>query len=402
MSFRYAITFLQLRYPDRYIYLFDRVIVTLVFQESVFQGIVSHSRLKDSESSSTTQINMNTKVSFTEYLGSLRTTNEIKTDMSESFVEDFKDMLEKKGCWIPHKRLEEYGLYKLDNSRDVRRILEKTFEEGFDYETGKVAGLRRSQGGSSVTNTYHLSSECFKMICMMSQNKVEGRKIRQYFLDMEKAVHYYAKYELNLEIENKNRIITDKQARLDTVTSQLDDANSKLDDLLRRSDMIINMNQDLKCQNSEIIEQNDELMEQNYVVQKKLDVAVEDRVPPLPPKSRLNSMLVIMETHSRSGSDAFYLIRRQERGLKCAIKLCKKKYSRAEEVLRITPQANPINFVNRIKLRIQSFATVEGSNLIILNSKDDPSVKSAMSKTEFLDLVKSMEDERLEVEVDSE
>ena len=192
---------------------------------------------------------MNNKATFSEYLNTVVSHNEIKTDLTNKMSRDLGSMMLKKGCCIPHKRLEDYGLYRFRGENDVKRLLQKHFDVDFDYKMYQIE-QSNGKGTRPISNIYFLTPECFKMLCMLSQNKKEGRRIRQYFVDIEKAINMYAKYELEYDTASNARAVREHDQRMHAIMSNLE----------------------------AVISQNKRLMDDNRLVQEKLNVTTEDRV----------------------------------------------------------------------------------------------------------------------------
>ena len=109
-----------------------------------------------------------------------------------SFIDDFIELVDKKGFIIHHSMLEKYGVLKIRDSHDMKRVFEShDFEEGKDY---KISPALLRAGCD-----YMLKTEIFKKLLIRSKNT---DKYADYYLLLEKCVKYYNDYQI-LKLQNK-------------------------------------------------------------------------------------------------------------------------------------------------------------------------------------------------------
>lgn len=137
-------------------------------------------------------INDNKEINIIEYAKLLN--NELyKIDIS--FLEYFISLIDKDDCCIHYKKLEEYGIYKFDNSNKfLKKMIKNEFEEGIDYikENANVGGQDLQHGGNNKIN-YYLSPRCMKILLMRS---LKTKKFAYYYLFLEEIIKYFSDYQI--------------------------------------------------------------------------------------------------------------------------------------------------------------------------------------------------------------
>ena len=104
----------------------------------------------------------------------------------KNFFNQFKEMANKKGCWIHQNLLYEFDIIKNNENRSLKIILKKYIQDvDYIYENETKTSKKRNAIYNNMV--YYLSSDCFKKICSHSKNK-NSRTILDYFLNMEKLV----------------------------------------------------------------------------------------------------------------------------------------------------------------------------------------------------------------------
>ena len=77
------------------------------------------------------------------------------------------------------------------NKSDIKKVLIKNFEEGFDYTIEKVKKKQVNSRGATVYENILITPNCLKELCMISQ-VAKAKEVRKYFIEMEKLVKRYA------------------------------------------------------------------------------------------------------------------------------------------------------------------------------------------------------------------
>lgn len=135
-------------------------------------------------------------------------TGKIKTplDFAEKFMYLYNNA---EGFVVNAEVLVEMGVY--DQKIHLKKRGLKHFTVDTDYQVGNITLLERrannltSKRGGQNKETIMLTIECFKALCMMPNNEM-GKKVRQYYLDLEKVFQYYTLWQHeNLLREEKRR-----------------------------------------------------------------------------------------------------------------------------------------------------------------------------------------------------
>jgi len=218
--------------------------------------------------------------------------NKRKFNIDISFIDEFLELVDKDECCIHHEKLHKYGVISLQTTSQVKRLMEQNnFVEGHDFALYNVVQCL-SNGGSTHKKEYYLHPRTFKMCLMRS---LKTRKYATYYLLLEECVKYYNDYQTQLReecyvktIEKKEYKICDLMKKMDEISRKSDlqlaenrrenkkmrkllkDAHVKLDDTL----------DDLRDARDEIAVNQDESKTVIDSIARKLDIAVEDRVPP--------------------------------------------------------------------------------------------------------------------------
>lgn len=140
-------------------------------------------------------------------------TGEIKTPIQ--FAQKFMFALESPEQFpVDASLLIEWGVY--DRKDNMKTKLLNNFSDGIDYQVQNLvpefSGTKNPKPQQQIT----LTTECFKAICMMSNNDM-GKKVRTYYLDLEKVFKRYVTLQHEEQLEKEQ----DKLLKLTTKYNKL-------------------------------------------------------------------------------------------------------------------------------------------------------------------------------------
>lgn len=130
--------------------------------------------------------------SFVDYL---KTT---LSDVSEEFINDFFN-------FIDYKNINNNSLYiNVDNvikwlnitKQSIKKTLIKSYINNIDYKITKNKSSKK-HGGHLKENIF-ITGDTFKHICMLTHSK-NGKKVREYYIAVEKALYKYKDYIINAQ-----------------------------------------------------------------------------------------------------------------------------------------------------------------------------------------------------------
>lgn len=138
---------------------------------------------------------------------------ESKLKLDSDFIKTFMFALDSK---------EEYPIdinllveWKVDSRKDnAKKRLYKYFTESIDFCVKKIAPelsgaiTDNKKGGHNIENIY-ITTDCFKAMCMLANNEI-GRKVRGYYLTLEKIFKQYLEHKSKQIINEKQNVILDK------------------------------------------------------------------------------------------------------------------------------------------------------------------------------------------------
>ena len=220
--------------------------------------------------------------------------NKLEFKIDISFIDEFIELVSKNECCIHHNMLEKYEVLKLDKGTTrVKELLEQNnFLEKKDFNLSNVREVRKNRG-TVIKNEYYLHPRAFKICLMRSKNKKE---YAYYYILLEECIKYFNDYQDKLKekyiIKLKSKIVKKdtqliiKDDKIDELMKKTDEQNLKIDELLNYSKKADKKNRKLEQKldnvNNNLEDIKEELTESNYKLNfacKKLDIAVEDRVP---------------------------------------------------------------------------------------------------------------------------
>lgn len=149
------------------------------------------------------------------------------------------------------------------------------------------------------------------------------------------------KYFNKEELEKKERLIRQKDDKIDELMKKVDAQTAKIDKLLGKNKKMSKKLSVIKEQNQEITQQNEELID-------KVDTIAEDRVVKTK-ASEDRHMFVIMKDEEADDRERYYAIRTKKRTMKPTIKRYMNVHPNAEMLLEIAYNPNSVNLWDRIK-----------------------------------------------------
>jgi hypothetical protein len=354
--------------------------------------------------------------------------NKFKFQIDIDFIDEFVELVSKDECCIHHNMLQKYSISNLKGGTgDIKKLLEQNeFIENEDFELRKVSELR-SQGGTSIKNEYYLHPRAFK-ICLMRSLKT--KKYAKYYLLLEECIKYFNDYQIELnkkyivklknKIDKKDNKIYSLEEKMDKILENNKETNIKYDKILEDNKETKIMNEKLLLANKETNKINEELLRRSKKSEKhdrkmkqhieditinlddikeeltesntklnhackKLDIAVEDRVPKPDNHNKLEDFILLKSKNKRA-LYKYYAIRGQTAYVdrKSKKKITNDNYL---ELYRINNVANSINLWNRLKEKLKNKVEYCGNELDLIE----------INKLELLDNIKLVYEKRKDV-----
>ena len=333
--------------------------------------------------------------------------NKLKYNIDISFIDEFIELVSKDECCIHHNMLEKYEIISLKSgTTDIKRLLKQNeFIENEDFNLRNVAEVRKNRG-SVIKNEYYLHPESFK-ICLMRSLKT--RKYAKYYLLLEKCIKYFNDYQIELNnkyiIKLKNKIV-DKDDEIDERNLKIDEQNSKIDELLKLSKKSNRNDRKMKQQLEDITINLDDIKEEltesntklNYAC-KKLDIAVEDRVPKTDNHDKLEDFILLKSKNKKAlykyyafCGQSTYVDRKSNRKIdkEHYIKIKFTTSDGLEELSRINNVANSKNLWHRLKEKLKKKVEYCGNEMNLID----------ITEEELWNTIKLVYDKRKEVIID--
>ena len=137
-------------------------------------------------------MNSNTQNTFETFVSGMIA--EYSDELDKKFVKDFMFSLESEEKFpIPAEKLLEWNVFNYKGA--IKRKLEQLdYKEGIDF----CASRQKSTGGRP-SEKITLTVDCFKQVCMAASNK-NGKKVRAYYLVLEKLFKKYTEEEFTRQI----------------------------------------------------------------------------------------------------------------------------------------------------------------------------------------------------------
>jgi hypothetical protein len=234
------------------------------------------------------------------------------------------------------------------------------------------------------------------------------RRYAKYYLLLEKCIKYYNDYQIELNkkyiIKLKNKIV-DKDDKIDERNLKIDEQNSKIDELLKLSKKSNRNDRKMKQQLEDITLNLDDIKEEltesntklNYAC-KKLDIAVEDRVPKTDNHDKLEDF-ILLKSKNKKALYKYYAICGQSTYVdrKSNKKIDKENYTKIkftsdglEEISRIDNVANSKNLWHRLKEKLKKKVEYCGNEMNLID----------ITEEELWNTIKLVYDKRKEVIID--
>jgi len=353
--------------------------------------------------------------------------NKIKYNIDISFIDEFIELVSKDECCIHHNMLEKYNIISLKNgSTNIKRLLEQNeFIENEDFNLLNVEEVRKNRG-SVIKNEYYLHPDAFK-ICLMRSLKT--RKYAKYYLLLEKCIKYYNDYQIELNkkyiIKLKSKIIK-KDNKIDSLEAKMDkllksneetnkinkETNNKYNEILKVNEELLlrskkndrKMNQRLEDITINLDDIKEELTESNTKLNyacKKLDIAVEDRVPKTDNQDKLEDF-ILLKSKNKKALYKYYAICGQSTYVdrKSNKKINKENYTKIkfttsdgnEEISRIDNVPNSKNLWHRLKEKLKKKVEYCGNEMNLID----------ITEEELWNTIKLVYDKRKEVTINDD
>lgn len=327
-----------------------------------------------------------TNIPIKEYIINIR--NKYYPDLDISFMDFFMDMY-MNNTPISAELLSDYGVLSIKPDRKTlhNTTIQRLFKrchliENIDYIFRPQLGPK-SKGAPK--NIYHLSPDAFKICLISSENE---NKYRNYFLFLEKCIHYYNLGQVNM-LNSKVGELIDHTTKQDIIIIEKKD---KIDILLAKIDK---EREESNRQHEESMKQIDELLKQGEKSQQKMDSMqdtlnkivkkLDDRAVP-PSDDELTERFVLMKKKDND----FYVIRTQERRLNKAISEKEKLgYTKISALSEYEVIPNSIYLWNCIRDELSN------SNKITCRYNDISLLK--ISETDFIRVIKQVFESRKEL-----
>ena len=144
-----------------------------------------------------TLVNENIDITIVEYV---KQVNELVFHVDISFFDDFIALVDKEGFTISHEMLFKYEiLQKTDSANVLRSLNSYNLEEHIDFNCLQTG----VDEGRTHKNTFYLTQEAFKMICMRS---LKTKKFSHYYILLEKCIKYYNDFQLLKQQQQINKL----------------------------------------------------------------------------------------------------------------------------------------------------------------------------------------------------
>ena len=354
--------------------------------------------------------------------------NKIKYNIDISFINEFIELVSKDECCIHHNMLQKYGILTLKKgTTDIKNLInQNNFIENEDFELRNVSELR-PQGGTSNKNEYYLHPEAFK-ICLIRSLKT--KKYAKYYLLLEKCIKYFHDYQTKLTenyiIKLKSKIIK-KDNKIDSLEVKMDkllksneesnkinkETNNKYNEILKVNEELLSrskksekndrkMKQQLEDITINLDDIKEELTESNTKLNyacKKLDIAVEDRVPKTDNQNKIEDF-ILLKSKNKKALYKYYAICGQSTYVdrKSNRKIDKEHYIKIkfttsyglEELSRINNVPNSKNLWHRLKEKLKKKVEYCGNEMNLID----------ITEEELWNTIKLVYDKRKEVIID--
>ena len=292
-----------------------------------------------------------------------------------------ENKLRKKNCKkLIQNNFDEEIDYKILKNKDYIEFLEKENKKikGAQMHTFKSI-LPKPAEGSSSRSIRHLiiMPDAFRSLCMMI-NTNKGKKIRKYYITLEKLIKAYNLYQTIFRGQQAERAMQCKDDKLDKVLSELKDQKKENDifrkELYERQADYDEKQRDYDRQIKQLLgisfETKEELKETNTLLKGVAKQHVEINKLNL---DKHPKFIILKDPNDKKFP--YYAIRRQKESIQEGIDEIKKDYPSLEEWLNI-PQPNAVAFFNLVKKKLKSYIKRSGHNWFGLNNITEEEFKN--------------------------
>jgi len=154
-------------------------------------------------------------------------------------------------CYINNDRLKDYVIdldkvwkwLGFSSKQNAVRVLEKHFKSVIDYKENMLTQIDKQEnehGGHNIIK-YMLNIKCFKSLCLKAQTK-KAAQIHEYYINLEEIIQEVVdeeSNELRLQLDDKNKQLTEQNKQLENVTLDKDN--------LRENTILDQFPDDVQC-----------------------------------------------------------------------------------------------------------------------------------------------------------
>jgi hypothetical protein len=187
-------------------------------------------------------------------------------------------------------------------------------------------------------------------------------------------------------LKQKDDVIKERDDRIEELIRLMKESDMKAE---KRTKKIIDKLEDTHLKLDETSEQLNETNTKLLYVSKKLDIAVEDRVPQTKNIDKLEDF-VLLKSRKKTIDFRYYAVRGQPNYVnrKSNKKITEDKY---KEILRINNVANSVNLWNRLKEQLSKSVEYCGNEMNLIN----------ISEVEFINIIKDIYEKRKYIDIEN-
>jgi hypothetical protein len=313
--------------------------------------------------------------------------NKIKYNIDISFIDEFIELVSKDDCCIHHNMLQKYGILTLKKgTTDVKNLInQNNFEEINEYLIRNVS--EQLSSGTKYKNEYYFHPRAFK-ICLIRSLKT--KIYAKYYLLLEECIKYFNDYQTKLKenyiikLKSKNKeqkyIIKEKDDKIDILQKSVEELIKQNNEILYQSKNTEKHNQTITNKMNDMSENLDdikeELIDTNIKLNKtckKLNIAVENRVPNTINPNKLECLVVLKIIDNNKYK--YYAIRGQTDYVRKTVAgyLDNKLNT---QLIRFKNVANSVNIWNRLKEQLKKKVKYCGNEMILLKINEEQFIEN--------------------------
>jgi hypothetical protein len=208
-----------------------------------------------------------------------------------------------------------------------------------------------------------------KMAIMQLKTK-NGHIIRQYYIDLEELMKLYVEYTLCFNKRKAECEITSLEAAMADMRlerKKQEEERQKDRELIKSFGTTLT---EVRDQNDVLIDQNQEIQGELAVVQDKLNISIEDRVPKVRTMNRLEQFILIKKNRPNDRYQ-YYVICGQNVYVTTRIGLLKRRFERMEVILKLEYQPNTKNLFGRFKETRQGDVNVRMNDIELVTITEE-------------------------------